>query len=542
MEPLTALQRNMMRRATIGDQLRRHARTHRDKPHIINYDIEGRRTEYSYGRMNRLSCRFANALTGLGIRKGDLVAVMSHNSPHYAMAWFGCTKIGAILSGISFMYVGEEIAYQVNHSEAKVLVVEGGLTDRVDAIRDKLPGVKHYICSNLTGTKTPGGWIDFEALISDTQSDAEPEVEIADEDVAFMTYTSGTEAKPKGALIQHRNYFSSTTPSFLMDLGWTRDEVALFMLPFYTIGGLGTYTTLGLIGATVVLPYQVDASLALRIIEEEKATFIGQTPTFFLKMMQEPGFDKADLTAVRSCLTFAALLSTQVLDAWNQKAPNILWTTYWGQSELSQLGTVGKFKTLEDVPGGDPSWIGKPVATLEVRVVDVDGNDMAPGEPGELVCRSPSTMLGYYKDPEKTADVFQGGWVHTGDIVRMDEEGNLFFFDRKKDMIKTGGMNVSSFDVEDAIYKHSGVAEVAVVGVQDPYWAEIVAAAVVPHQGKQLSEEEIKQTCKERLAAYKVPKKIFVVDQLPKDPAGKILKREIRKNLTENLESETKGV
>lgn len=226
-------------------------------------------------------------------------------------------------------------------------------------------------------------------------------------------------------------------------------------------------------------------------------------------------------------------MSRQVLEAWNKKAPEIVWGTYWGQAELSQLGTVGWFKTLEDIPGLDPSWIGKPVTTLEARVVDDNGKDVQPDGVGELICRSPSTMLGYYKDPERTEAVFQDGWVHTGDLVRIDERGNLFFFDRKKDMIKTGGINVSSFEVEDILYKHPSVAEVAVVGLQDPYWSEIIVAAIVPRVGTEIQEEEIRKFCGERMAPYKVPKKVFVVPQLPRDAQGKMLKRELRKQLAE---------
>ncbi len=528
----TLVQKNMMRRATFGDQLRRHARRIGEKSHIISYDINGKRTEYSYEQMNQMSCRAANALTKLGIKKGDVVAVMSHNSPHYAMTWFGCCKIGAIMTGINFMYRGEEIEYQVNHSEAKLVVVEGNLIDRFGSIKNNLTHTKNYVCSNITGTRTPAGWIDFEELISANQPDQEPEVEIVDEDVAFLVYTSGTEARPKGVLIPHRNYFSSTALSFILDVRMRREEISLFMIPFYAVAGIGTFTALTLAGSTLVLPYQVDAPLALKILENEKVTMCSQTPTFFLKLMQEPNFENANLTSLRTCNTYGGLMSRQVLETWNKKAPDIVWGTYWGQAELSQLGTVGWFKTLEEIPNGDPSWIGKPVTTLEIRVVDDNGKDVAPGEVGELICRSPSAMIGYYKDPQRTEDVFRDGWVHTGDLVRIDADGNLFFFDRKKDMIKTGGINVSSFEVEDVLYRYPELAEVAVVGLQDPYWSEIIVAAVVPRPGVEVKEEGVRKFCQEKMAAYKVPKKVFIVKQLPRDAQGKILKRELRKQLS----------
>jgi acyl-CoA synthetase (AMP-forming)/AMP-acid ligase II len=524
--------KNMMRRANFGDQLRRHARTRGEKPHIIGYDIKGRRRVYSYEEINRLSCRVANALSKLGIGKGDVVAVMSHNSPNYAITWFGCCKIGAKLTGINFMYRGEEIEYQVNHSDAKLLMVEEGLVNRFESLKEKFPHIKNYICINASERINYSGWVNFDELISDNQTEDEPQVEISDDDPALLVYTSGTEARPKGVLIPHRNYFSSTALSFFLDVRVRQEEKYLFTMPFYTVSGIGTLTTLTIAGATTILPYQVDASLALNILKDEKITMCSQTPTFFLKLMQEPGFEEADVKSLRTCITYGGLMSRQILETWSKKAPEIVWGTYWGQAELSQLGTVGWFRTLEEIPEMDPSWIGKPVSTLEIKVVDENGKRVNPGEVGELICRSPSAMLGYYKDPDKTEEVCRGGWVHTGDLVRIDSEGNLFFFDRKKDMIKTGGVNVSSFEVEDVLYRHNDVAEVAVVGIPDDYWSEIIVAVIVPKPGREIREETIKIFCQEKMAPFKIPKRTYIVKQLPRDAQGKILKRELRKTLS----------
>jgi len=192
---------------------------------------------------------------------------------------------------------------------------------------------------------------------------------------------------------------------------------------------------------------------------------------------------------------------------------------------LSQLGTVGWFSSLADIPGGDASWIGKPVPQLEIRVVDDDGAD---AEVGELICRSPSVMLGYLNDEERTEEVFRDGWLHTEDIVRIDGDGNLFFVDRKKDMIKTGGMNVSSVEVERALYGHDALMEEAVVGLPDDYWSEAVSAFVVPKAGRTVEPDEIIEHCRATLASYKVPKVVRVTDALPKDTQGKILKRRLR--------------
>ncbi|MCX6465309.1 MAG: AMP-binding protein, partial [Pseudonocardiales bacterium] len=289
---------------------------------------------------------------------------------------------------------------------------------------------------------------------------------------------------------------------------------------------LGSMTTLTLMGATLVLPSTVEPATALGIVEREGVTVIAQTPTFYLALTAQPGFGPAAVGTVRRCMTYGGQVAPAAVEAWSAAAPDARWGTYWGQSELSQLGTVGWFRTLDDVPGGDPSWIGRPVTHLETRVVDDEGED---AEIGELICRSPSVMLGYHREPERTAAVLRDGWLRTGDIVRVDAEGNLFFADRKGDMIKSGGMNVSSQEVERVLHTHPGVLRAAVVGRPDPYWSEAVTAFVVPRPGADPDPEEVVAFCRARLAAFKTPKAVHVVDALPVDPQGKVLKRELRR-------------
>jgi acyl-CoA synthetase (AMP-forming)/AMP-acid ligase II len=285
-------------------------------------------------------------------------------------------------------------------------------------------------------------------------------------------------------------------------------------------------TSLTLMGATLVLPASVDPAAALGIIARERITVIAQTPTFYIALSTQPGFGPEAVGQVRRCMTYGGQIPPHVVDAWAGAAPDVRWGTYWGQSELSQLGTVGFFRRLDDVPGQDPTWIGKPVTHLEIRVVDDQGHD---AEAGELLCRSPSVMLGYLDDPERTAEVFRDGWVHTGDVVRRDADGNLFFSDRLKDVIKSGGMNVSSQEVERVLGSHPGVQRVAVVGLPDPYWSEAVTAFVVAEPGASgdLADDLI-AVAKDQLAPHKVPKAVHVVAELPTDPQGKILKRDLR--------------
>lgn len=518
--------RQMVGRATIGDQLRRHAQHTPDKPAIIFYYADGRREVHSYARLNARANRLAGFLQGAGVGRGDVVAVLSRNSPDYIAAWFACLKIGAALSSLNFTFTEREISYQVGHCEPKAIIVEDVFAERVAGMTGQMPSVGTYIVSDTTGKPAPAGWPRMSALLADDLPAPEPESDVCELDVAMIQYTSGTEAFPKGVMITHRNYLISTTPAWMAALGLKPADIWLFVMPFFTIAGLGSMTSLLTLGATIILVQTIDAPQALRIIAEERVTVMAQTPTFYLAMSQVPGFAEADVSCMERCLTYGGTVPKAMIDAWQQIAPDLVWGTYWGQSELSQLGSVGWFRTLDDIPDQDPTWIGKPVPQLEVRVVDMDGND---AEVGELICRSPSAMLGYYKDDERTAAVFRGGWLYTHDIVRVDAAGNLFFYDRAKDVIKTGGMNVSSQEVERVLFTHPAVMMAAVVGLADEKWGEAVTAFVVPKPGVAADPGAIIEHCRGQLAAYKLPKALHLVEALPRDTQGKILKRELRR-------------
>lgn len=511
MPELAPHHRTLLGRATIGDQLRRHARTQPDKVAFIAYDAAGTRTETTYGELDRRANRFAGLFVSRGIARGDRIASMARNGVDVVAAYYGALKVGAAFTGVNPMYREAEVAHQLGHSRAGLVLADAEFEKLVDAV---LPAAVTRL--------TYGS--DVDGMLA-AQSDVEPDVELDENDVALLVYTSGTEASPKGVLIPHRNYLASTAPAW----GWGLDtgprDTWLFVMPFHTIAGLGSMTSLTLMGATLVLPATVEPASALRMIGRERVTVIAQTPTFYIALSRQPGFDADAVGQVRRCMTYGGQIPPQVIDAWAAAAPGVAWGTYWGQSELSQLGTVGFFTSLADIPDNDPSWIGKPVTHLEIRVVDAEGTD---AEIGELLCRSPSVMLGYLDDPERTAETFRGGWVHTGDIVRVDAAGNLFFQDRLKDMIKSGGMNVSSQEVERVVHEHPDVLRAAVVGLPDPYWSEAVTAFVIPKDGHTVDPVALIAHCKEHLASYKVPKAVHVVEELPVDPQGKILKRRLR--------------
>jgi acyl-CoA synthetase (AMP-forming)/AMP-acid ligase II len=524
----TSLEKNMAGRGTFGDGIRRSAKRLKNKTHIVFYDHNKERSEFTYEEVNEKANKVAHAMIEeFGVGKGDKVAIISHNIPHFMFCWFGLTKIGAVVTAVNFSYNREEVSYQINHVEPKVFIVEDSLIDLIDPIKKDLNSVEHFIGVSLTEKDIPSGWMDLDNIISGNYSTDEPEVELDDTDLAMLVYTSGTESRPKGVMIQHRNYLSGTIPGWIRDVKMEESDTYFFCNPFYTISGIGTFTLCSILGLTLILSYHLIPEDVLKMIENEKVTLIGQTPTFYIKLSQADGFKESNIDTLKKFLVYGGLIPRGMIEDWHKKNPNLRWGTYWGQSELSQLGSVGWFNKIEDIPDEDPSWIGKPVFTLETKVIDGEGKEIRSGV-GELCCRGASVMMGYFKDEAKTSETMNGGWIHTGDQVRINEDGHMFFFDRKKDVIKTGGMNVSSFEVQDAINQHPAVLEVAVIGLKDEFWSERVTAFVITQDEAEVSEEDIKLYCKSKLAPYKVPKQVVFVKDFPRDNQGKLLKRELR--------------
>jgi acyl-CoA synthetase (AMP-forming)/AMP-acid ligase II len=523
MVELSEIHRTPLGRATIGDQLRRHALNIPRRAAVIAYAPDGTRRSITYAELNADANRMAHAFAERGVGLGDVVAVMSTNSIETIVSYYAALKLGAAYTGVNVMYGTEEIRYQVEHSDPKLVVVASQFADRVEPLRSGRPETTFLAVGATDGLGE--GWLGWDETIAGRPTD-EPDVEVDEHDIALISYTSGTEASPKGVVIPHRNYLISTATSWTWGLRVTPEDVWLYVMPFYTIAGIGCATSLTLIGATMVLPSSLEPGAALRTIKDEGITVIAQTPTFFLSLCRHESFGPETVGAIERCLTYGGQISPYATEAWSKAVPGVLWGTYWGQSELTQLGSVGWYRSIEEIPDQDPTWIGRPVHHLETRVVDLDGND---AEIGELICRSPSMMLGYHKDPERTEVAMRDGWLHTGDIVRIDEDRNMFFYDRSKDVIKSGGMNVSSQEVERVLQGHPKVLRAAVVGVPDDYWSEKVTAFVIAEDGSDLSEEELQGFCREQMAVFKVPKTIHVVEGFPTDPQGKVLKRELRK-------------
>lgn len=401
--------------------------------------------------------------------------------------------------------------------------MEDSLTSRVDEVREQLKTVEHFGWINFGAAPKPEGYLDADELFSQKYPATEPEVFVDSHDTAILMYTTGTEAQPKGVMTSHLNYFMSTM-HLINDVGYNRQDVSLLSIPLFHVAG----TVLGLvaltIGAKLVLQYAPNPQEILELTQREKVTYWVYPPTLYNALPMMPGFKDFDLSSLRKCISFGGGLPKVTLERWAAINPNLEWRNYYGQTESSPLGTTSLPETFNE----KMESIGIPDLTAAIRIVDADGNEVPVGEVGEIVMRSPAVMKGYFKDEAKTEETLRDGWLHTGDLGRMDEDGYFYFVDRIKDMIKSGGENVSSLEVEGALMRHPKVAAAAVIGLPDEYWGEAVSAVIVPRPGQSVTPEEVVAFCKEQLAGYKVPKKVFLVDSLPMTASGKVLKRQLR--------------
>jgi len=508
------LSMNLMRRVAVGDFLKRSAVRFPEKTALV-YGT----TKWTYDRLNREVNRFANSIAQMGVKKGHRVAIMSHNCPQYLITFLGLAKIGAVITPLNFALREKEIEYIVNHSEAEVFIVEDILIPVCK--KSDLKNVKTFVCINLSGSPVPKDILDFSSLLAQKISDSEPEVQINADDMAALLYTSGTESAPKGVMGTHLNYYSVLL-SLAADVGLRSDDIFLVATPLFHVAAL-TYQALGMLafGGTVVLMYKLDIDEIIDQIQKERATFISLPSTAYVAMAQNKKASYSDLSSVKVSFTFGAPIASVIMKRCTEIMPKSTWINYYGLTELSPLGASNPDPTK-------PQSIGKSHMPLEIKIVDDNDNEVHRGKIGEIVARGPAVMLGYYKDVARTQETFKNGWLHTGDLAYMDDDGDIYFVDRKKDIIKTGGENVSSQEVESAIFKYPKVAEAAVVGVSHPYWMEAVLAVVVPKEGETLTEAEIINHCKEILAGYKVPKSVMIVDSIPKTLSGKILKRDLR--------------
>lgn len=513
----SSLEENLVRRCCAGDIISRSAPRWPEKTALVFGD-----NRYTYRELNQRVNRCANALLKLGLVRGDKAGILCHNCDQFIIYWFALMKIGAAMVPVNWAYKGREIEYVVNHSEARVLLCEDGLIDAVESVKGRMTTVETFFYVGLNRTKVPDGWIDFQSLLSQEHSSQEPEVEVYGDDAAVMIYTSGTESQPKGVITTHLNLEISMGPA-VVDVMLYEGVVTLHGLPLFHMASLWKTLMTTALGGTSVLMVHPDPRKILEITQREKVNHWVWVTTLYATLLQIPNIRDYDLTSLKTGLIFGSYISPRLLANWKELLPHLRFISAYGQTEC-QLITAISGDDLTAKPGS----VGRTMLITQLRIVDENGAEVPAGQAGEIVIRSPNLMKGYFKEKEKTALTWRGGWHHTGDVGRLDEDGYLYFIDRIKDMIKTGGENVASTEVEEIIFAHPKIAEVAVFGLQHPIWQEAIAAAVAPKAGQSVAEEEIIGWCKERLAGFKVPKKVIVLETLPKSVTGKILKKDLR--------------
>jgi len=516
------LQQNLLRRQAVGDFLRRAAARHPDKLLLAFGD-----NRFTYQELDLAVNRTAHALMEMGLKKGDVLAIMSQNCYQMVLLMWACFKTGIWYAPVNYLLQGAEIAYQINHCEADAFIVESAFIQPVQEVSAQLGTVRHYGMINLAGIDLPEGWFEVGELISGDHPDHEPEVLLHGDDPASIIYTSGTTAAPKGGLIPNCSYFSQAA-SFLSDNGPGLNEQDVWMMniPLFHIGASSVFTAMVKAGGTVHGTYSIDPVESMEIIQKEKITALIWPPTLYAGLLAMD-LSQYDLSSLRKCIWFGGSMPLGALQKWMDLCPNATFGVHWSQTEINTTGTLGWLK--DNILPEAGNIIGKPLPDTEFRIVDANDNEVPPGEKGEIVLRTPAAMLGYYKDEQKTEEVFRNGWLHTGDVGRLGQDNNYYFVDRVKDMIKTGGENVSCLEVEEVFNSHPDVQVCAVFGIPHPYWIEGVTAVVVPTSDS-LTESDLLDYAQNHLAKFKLPKKLILIknEALPISPTGKILRKELR--------------
>lgn len=514
---------NRITRWVIADIVRRSAYRYPEKPALIFGD-----RVLTYAELEEATNRVAQGLLALGLKRFDRVAILAHNTIHHVLTWLGTAKAGGIYLAINYLLRGKDIAYCINHSEARFFIVEDALAELVDGVLHDMPSVAHRIWSTQgAGRPAPEGWLDFDVWVGG-QSAEEPDVELYIEDPVQMTYTSGTEALPKGVVLTNQSLMAQYM-GCIVDGEYSPQDVNLNALPIFHCAQRDVFLTpFFWLGATNVLLPTADVPTILQKIEEHRATVFFAPPTVWIGLLRHPDFDKRDLSSVQKGYYGASIMPVEILKEIQRRLPSCQRLyNYYGQTELSPYHTILKPADQLTKPGS----AGMGGLNMETTLLDDLCRPVtAPGIPGEICGRGPHVMLMYFKDPEKTEEAMAGGWFHSGDVGVLDQDRYITVVDRKKDMVKTGGENVSTREVEEVIYRDSRVSEVAVIGVPHPKWVEAVTAIVVPKAGETITEEEIVGLCRKELAPFKVPKAVVVVEALPKTPTGKILKRDLRRH------------
>ena len=482
----------------------------------------------TFKQWNERSCRLANGLAKLGVKKGDRFAILAYNCVEWMEIYAASSKGGQVTVPIMFRLAPPEMEYVINHSECKALIVQKELVELANSIRDKLPGIPKENYIFFGDGPTPAGYQSYEGIIAGALPD-EPDVVVDGDDTWNIMYTSGTTGKPKGVIRTHEGNVAQYVLNGI-NMGLKPTDCVMLVMPMCHINSIYYSFTYTYVSAKVFVYNMIsfDPVDLLKTIEKEKITFTSLVPTHYIMMLALPDEikRKIDVSSIRQLLISSAPARKDTKLAIMDYFKNAeLWEAY-GSTEaglVTLLRPEEQFKKLGSI--GREIW-----GTDRIKIMDENGKELPRGEVGELYARTPHIFKGYWKDPERTKSVFQGEWFSAGDMAYQDEEGYFVLVDRKANMIITGGENVFPSEVENLLGAHPAIKYVAVIGIPHEKWGEAVKAIVTLHQGKSVTDKELIELCKGKIASYKIPKSIDIIkdEEMPMTPTGKILHRILR--------------
>ena len=475
----------------------------------------------SFGELNRRVNQVANALIGLGIRPGDRVCLYIHNLPIFVEAYYGILRAGATVVPLNVLYKTGELEYIFQDSGARAILTFGPFAQVALAARANTPTMEHVIVAapeDLPGARP------WRTTIGDAP-DHDPGVSVGENDIAVICYTSGTTGKPKGAMLSHRNLLSNCEQCMMIPAIKTEPtDVIWLALPLFHIYAMNVAMNLSFMnGATIALIERFEPTSSLEVIAKHRCTILYGAPPMFVAWSSMPNLRDHDLSSLRYVASGAAALPVKILETFQSLTGGTPISEGYGLTEASPVVT-----TNAAGPVVKPGSVGPAIPGVEVKIVDENGAEVPHGTLGELICRGPNIMMGYWNKPEATAETLKDGWLHTGDMATEDDDGYFTIVDRLKDMIVVSGFNVYPREVEEILFKHPAVADAAVVQYPDPYQGESVMAYVVLKPDQTATEQDIIDYCRSQIAVFKCPRKVVFKSELPKNNTGKVLRRELR--------------
>lgn len=511
----------------LGDLLSRSARKFPNKTSVVFGD-----KRLTYKEVDDRANAFANSLLRMGVKRGDRVVLLADNTYEWIEMYFAPAKASATFVPINTTAVPREMEFVLNYVSPKVLILQPRFLDMIQSMKSRLSSIESYV---VMSADVPG-MENYERLIRENSKE-EPVVEIDPLDIGLIIFTGGTTGMPRGAMHTHRGMIFNVH-SMAIGLKQDSNDVEMHVTPIYHTAMASQIMCSTFLGNKHVIVPKFEAVKVLELIAKERVTCGFVVPTIVNMLLQVPDLEKYDLSSLRALYYGGAPMPIKLLEQALKRIPSGF-IQFYGQTEGFLMAVLPPEDHVVEGPSEKVKKsraAGTALVNYELKVVDNEDREVPVGEVGEIVAKGPTVMAGYWDRPEETAEAMRGGWLHTGDLARMDEDGYLYIVERKKDMIISGGKNIYCPEVEEVLYRHPAVLEATVFGIPDDHWGESVKAAVALKPGKELTEEELIQYCTENLASYKKPNSVDFLKELPKSPAGKILKRVLRDKYWANKE------